>query len=328
MNPIDTHSAFIRHRFGWLDLVLLLAAFATWYFAPLYLALATNVVIMMILVLSLDLALGYGGIETLGHAAFYGTGGYAAANYALHVSPEPLSGLLAAALAAALVGLVTGIAVMRARGLTQIMLTLTVATLLLELGNVLKSVTRGDDGLTGYVLEPLLGRFEFSLVSSTSYWYALGVLLATYLLAKWIVNSPFGLSIRGIRENPVRMRVLGVPITRRLLLLYTISAAIAGLAGGLAAQVAQTVGMDSLAFLVSANALIMIVLGGVGTLYGAFLGTALFMVVSDRAAALDPANWLLGLGVMLIVVVRFAPFGLYGLLVRLDLGRFFRSSGR
>ncbi|MBL0420042.1 branched-chain amino acid ABC transporter permease [Ramlibacter sp. AW1] len=309
-------AAFYTHRFGRIDAALAAFAVAVWWLWPLYLPLAVNVIVMIILVMALDLALGWGGIDALGHAAFYGLGAYWAANWAMHLSPEPITGLVTAGLAAAALGAVTGLAVLRARGLTQIMLTLTVATLMYEIANAAKQWTGGDDGLTGFAVAPLFGAFEFSMMTSTSYGYALGVLLVVYLLCRWLVNSPFGLSIRGIRENPTRMRVLGIPVDRRLLLLYTISAFFAGIAGALAAQTTQAVGLDSLAFVVSANAVIMLVLGGAGTLYGAFLGAMLFVVVSDRAAALDPANWLLGLGLMLILMVRYAPDGVFGLLQR------------
>jgi branched-chain amino acid transport system permease protein len=305
-----------RSRYGLADALLLAALVATFVFGQLYLALATAVLIMVIFALSLDLAQGYGGIETLGHAAFFGSGAYAAALYALHVSPEPLTGLLVGAGAAALVGLLSGIAVLRAQGLTQIMLTLACATLLYELANTLKRFTMGDDGLSGYDVAPLLGTFSFDIYGKTAYLYAAAVLLLVYALAKFVVNSPLGLVAQGIRENPVRMRLLGVPVTRRLLLLYTLSAAVAGVAGALSAQVNRIVGLDTLGFVVSANVLVMLALGGAGRLYGAIVGAVVFMIASDRAAALDPTNWLAALGVLLIVVVRFAPEGLAGLAAR------------
>jgi len=305
-----------RSRYGLADALLLAALVATFVFGQLYLALATAVLIMVIFALSLDLAQGYGGIETLGHAAFFGSGAYAAALYALHVSPEPLTGLLVGAGAAALVGLLSGIAVLRALGLTQIMLTLACATLLYELANTLKRFTMGDDGLSGYDVAPLLGRFAFDIFGKTAYLYAAAVLLLVYALAKFVVNSPLGLVAQGIRENPVRMRLLGVPVTKRLLLLYTLSAAVAGVAGALSAQVNRIVGLDTLGFVVSANVLVMLALGGAGRLYGAIVGAVVFMIASDRAAALDPTNWLAALGVLLIVVVRFAPEGLAGLAAR------------
>jgi branched-chain amino acid transport system permease protein len=305
-----------RQRYGLADALLGAAMLATFFFADLYLALAASVLIMIVFALSLDLAQGYAGIQTLGHAAFFGSGAYAAGLYALHVSPEPLSGLVVGALAAALFGAMSGMAVVRTQGLTQIMLTLVSATLLFELANVAKRITMGDDGLTGYTVGPLLGRFEFDIHGRTAYLYAAAVLLVVYPLAKFFVNSPLGLVAQGMRDNPVRMRLLGVPVTRRLLAIYTLSAALAGVAGALSAQVNRIVGLDTLAFALSANVLVMLALGGTGRLYGAFFGAAVFMLLADRAAAIDPTNWLAALGVLLIVVVRFAPDGLAGLFER------------
>jgi branched-chain amino acid transport system permease protein len=306
-----------RSRYGLADVLLLAALVATFAFGQLYLALATTVLIMVIFALSLDLAQGYGGIETLGHAAFFGSGAYAAALFALHVHSEPLLGLVVGAGAGALVGALSGIAVLRAQGLTQIMLTLACATLLFELANTLKRFTMGDDGLSGYTIAPLLGRFEFDIFGRTAYVYAAVVAVLVYALAKWIVNAPLGLTAQGIRENAVRMRLLGVPVSRRLLLIYTLSAAIAGVAGALSAQVHRIVGLDTLGFVLSANVLVMLALGGAGRLYGAIVGAVVFMLASDRAAAIDPTNWLAALGLLLIVVVRFAPEGLAGLAARL-----------
>lgn len=305
-----------RSRYGLADALWLAALVATFALGQLYLALATTVLIMVIFALSLDLAQGYGGIETLGHAAFFGSGAYAAGLWALHVSPEPLTGLLVGAAAAALVGLLSGIAVLRAQGLTQIMLTLACATLLFELANTLKRFTMGDDGLSGYSVAPLLGRFEFDIFGRTAYVYAALVLVVLYALCKFVVNAPLGLTAQGMRENPVRMRLLGVPVTRRLLALYALSAAVAGVAGALSAQVNRIVGLDTLGFVLSANVLVMLALGGAGRLYGAIVGAVVFVIASDRAAAWDPTNWLAALGVLLIVVVRFAPEGLAGLASR------------
>lgn len=305
-----------RKRLGMLDALLLLAAVATYFFADLYLALATSVLIMIIFALSLDLVQGYCGIETLGHAAFFGSGAYAAGLFALHVSPNPLLGLVAGAVVAAVVGLITGIVVLRVSGLTQIMLTLACATLLYEAGNVAKSITMGDDGLTGYSIAPVLGMFEFDIYGHTAYLYALAVLLVVYLFTQFLVNSPFGLTVQGIRENAMRMSLLGVRVGLRRLMLYTIAAAVAGVAGALSAQVNNIVALDTLSFTLSANVLVMLALGGTGRLYGAVLGAVVFMVLSDRIAAIDPTNWLAALGVLLIVVVRFAPDGLIGLVDR------------
>lgn len=306
-----------RRAFNAADGLLVVAWIATWAFGQLYLALATAVLIMVIFGLSLDLAQGYGGIETLGHSAFFGVGAYAAGLYAIHGSTEPLTGLAVGALAAAVFALVSGLAVIRVGGLTQIMLTMACATLVLEAANAAKAITGGDDGLTGYSIAPVFGQFEFDIIGRTAFLYCSVVLLVIYLLCRHLVRSPFGLTTQGIRENLTRMQLLGVNTSRRLLILYCISGALAGVAGALSAQVNKIVGIDALGFTLSANVVILLALGGTGRLYGAFFGAILFVLMSDRAAALDPTNWLAALGVLLILVMRFAPDGIAGLAQRL-----------
>jgi branched-chain amino acid transport system permease protein len=320
--------AFAHHRIGLFELLCVLAALATWLFANTYLALATSVLIMAVFALSLDLAQGYTGIETLGHAAFFGSGAYAAGLFAMYVGHDPLVGLAVGALAGASIGVVTGVVVLRVSGLTQIMLTLTCSTLLYELGNVAKSITMGDDGLSGYTVAPLFGRFAFDIYGHTAYLYALGVLAVVYLFARYLVNSPLGLTAQGIRDNPVRMALLGVRVGARRLAMYAIAAALAGVAGALSAQVNNIVALDTLGFTLSANVLVMVALGGPGRLYGAILGAVVFVVLSDRAAALDPANWLAALGIVLILVVRFAPDGLVARLSTLGRDRRPATSGK
>lgn len=308
-------NGFARHRWSWLDALPFLFAATMYFAASRYLPLGTQVMIQVAFVLSLDLALGYGGINSLGHVAFFGMGAYAAGLFALYVTTEPITGLLVAGCIGAFTGLVTGPLVLRTRGLTLVMLTLAVATLLHELGNasIMKPITGGADGLFGFKIAPIFGMFSFDLAGRTAYWYSLGVVAFVFFICKVVVNSPFGLAIRGIRDNPVRMRMLGVNVTSRLVTLYCISGALAGVAGALSAQVTKLVGLDSLAFLLSGNALVMLILGGTGNLYGAIVGATLFVVLSDRAAAFDPFNWLFAIGALLILAVRFAPQGIVGL---------------
>jgi branched-chain amino acid transport system permease protein len=306
-----------RHHWSWIDALPFLFAAAVYFVASRYLPLGTQVMIQVAFALSLDLALGYGGIDSLGHVAFFGMGAYAAGLFAMYVSSDPLLGLVCAALVGALTGLLTGPLVLRARGVTLVMLTLAVATMIEQLANAsaMKPITGGADGLFGFRIAPLLGLFSFDLAGRTAYWYALGVVAVVFFVCKVVVNSPFGLVVRGIRDNPVRMRMLGVRVTSRLVVLYCISGALAAMAGGLSAQVTKLVGLDSLAFLLSGNALVMLILGGAGRLYGAMIGATLFVVLSDRAAAIDPFNWLFAIGFLLILAVRFAPQGVVGLLM-------------
>ncbi|SRR5579862_246190 len=312
--PQLVRAGLTRHRLSWVDALPFLFAAAMYFFANRYLPLGTQVMIQIAFALSLDLALGYGGIDSLGHVAFFGMGAYAAGLFAMYVSTDPIIGLFVAGCVGALTGLITGPLVLRTRGLTLVMLTLAVATMLHELGNanLMKPITGGADGLFGFKIDPIFGMFRFDLAGHTAYWYALGVVAFIFFTCKIVVNSPFGLVIRGIRDNPVRMRMLGVNVLVRLVTLYAISGALAAIAGALSAQVTKLVGLDSLAFLLSGNALVMLILGGTGNLYGAIVGATIFVVVSDRAAAIDPFNWLFAIGGLLIFVVRFAPQGLVG----------------
>jgi branched-chain amino acid transport system permease protein len=307
---------FSRHALTWLDVTPFVLIAILYFVADSYLPLCTQIMIMIVFALSLDLILGYGGVESLGQAALFGTGAYAAGIFALRFSSDPLLGLLVAGIAGAVIAVVTGPIVLRARGITLVMMTLAVATMLLELANSMHWLTGGADGLYGFRISPLFGRFEFDLEGRTAYVYVAAIFLVVFAICKIVVNSPFGLTIRGIRENPIRMRLLGVPVLRRLVSMYVISGFLAGIAGGLSAQVTQLVALDSFSFVLSGNALIMVILGGTGSLNGAILGAALFVLISDRAAAISPFHWLFALGIVLILTVRYAPAGLIGFLKR------------
>lgn len=301
------------YRLRPVDVLPWLVALAAFFLFDTYMSIGAQILIMVIFGISLDLALGFAGINTLGHAAFFGVGAYAAGYFSLHVSPEPLSGLLVAAVLAGAVGLLSGWLLLRTSGLALLMLTMVTTVVLHEVANAWRDVTGGADGLSGMETAPLLGMFQFDLYGKTAYLYALAVLFLVFIAVRIIANSPFGLSIRGIRENAKRMLLVGTPVHARLILAYTLSAAIAGIAGGLSAQVTRTVGLDLLSFQLSGNILIMLIIGGVGRLYGAFIGIPLYMLLLDRAAAIDPFHWMFFVGIALILLVRFAPGGLLAL---------------
>lgn len=277
---------------------------------PYDLAFLTRILIMITFVLSLDLVLGYAGIATLGQAAMYGSGAYAAGLFAVHVSGAPLLGLVAGALAGAAVALVSGLVLMRAHGLTLLMLSIAVAEVLRETANQARDLTGGADGLRGIRMEPLLGIWEFDFIGRTGYWYALTVMVLVLVFLMIVTRAPFGLSARGIHESPARMRAIGTPVHARLVALYTLAGAIAGIAGAVAAQVTQLVSVEAYSFEHSAEAVIMLVLGGTGRLWGAVIGVALFMTVEHLAAAVDPFNWLFLIGALVLAVVFFVPSGL------------------
>ena len=304
------------HRLRWPEALPWAIAIGAYYQFADYLPLGSQVLIMILFALSLDLVLGYAGIVTLGHAAFFGAGAYAAGIYAVHISGEPFSGLLVAAFAAAAIGFLSGLVILRTTGLTLLMLTLAVGALLAEAANQAAFITGGNDGLQGIAIDPLFGRFGFDMFGRTAYLYCLAVLFLAWVFLRRLVHSPFGRSLSGIRENVVRMHAVGTPVRRRLLSAYTISAALAGIAGGLLAQTTQFVGLTVLGFERSGAIVIMLVLGGAGRLYGAFAGATLYMIAQDQLAEADPAFWDFWIGLLLVLIVLFARGGLLGLVDR------------
>ena len=280
----------------------------------------SQILITILFALSLDLVLGFAGIITLGHAAFYGTGAYVAGIYAIHVSHEPLSGLLVAATAAALVGIVSGLIILRTFGLTQLMLTLAIATLLGEAANKASFITGGNDGLQGIEIDPIAGLFRFDMFGRTGYLYCLIVLFCGWLFLRVLLALPFGQSLVGIRENVTRMHAIGAPVAGRLLIAYAIGAAMAGLAGGLLAQTTQFVGQSVLSFDRSGEIMIMLIFGGIGRIYGAFIGAAIYMIAQDQLAKSDPLYWNFWIGLVLVLTVLFARGGVLGLIDRLRRG--------
>ena len=276
------------------------------------LALLSQIAITALFAVSLDLILGYAGIVSLGHAAFFGVGAYAAGLMATHGWNEPLTGLAGAALAAAVAGFVTSFLVLRGSDLTRLMVTLGVALMLFEMANKLTRITGGVDGLQGIEMKPILGLFSFDLYGKTAYIYAVLVLFALFWLARRIVHSPFGLGLRGIRLNMARMPALGSPVNARLVGIYTVGAAYAGVAGALLTQTTQFVSIDVLSFPRSAELLLILVLGGTGSLYGALIGTAVFMTAHHLLSDINPQYWQFWLGALLVVVVLFARDGVMG----------------
>lgn len=291
-------------------LLLLVLAVALYFALPFDLAFLTRILIMVVLVLSLDLVLGYAGIATLGQAALYGVGAYAAGLFAIHIWADPVSGLIVGAGAGAILAFVSGIVLMRTQGLTLIMLTIAVAAICLEIANKARDLTGGADGLRGIRMEPVLGLFDFDFIGKTGFWYALAVVALVFFILSLIARAPFGLSLRGIHESPKRMAAIGVSVYWRRVIAYTIGGGIAGIAGALSAQITQLVSLESFSFTLSAEALIMLILGGTGRLYGAVLGTLIFMFVHHWAAANDPFNWLFVIGALVLAVVFFLPKGI------------------
>lgn len=299
------------------EIVFWLATLLPYFLFPNYLSLASQIAVAALFALSLDLILGYAGIVSLGHAAFFGLGAYTAGLLSKYGWGEPLSGLVVAAFVAGIVGYATSFVICRFRHLALIMLTLGFGLLLAELANSLGWLTGGMDGLQGIHTWKLIGRFQFDLYGYVAYSYALAALFVLFLFARRLIHSPFGLSLRGIRENFVRMPAIGAPSRAHIRTIYTIAAAFAGIAGALLTQTTETVSLDSLGFERSAEVVVMLVLGGAGRLYGGLVGAVIFMIARDQFSGIEPQYWYFWIGVLLVGVVTFLPNGIVGGLAQL-----------
>ena len=305
-----------RHRWRWWEALPWIAALACFFVFPNYLAFGTQLLITILFALSLDLVLGYAGIVTLGHAAFFGAGAYTVGILALHLGwSEPLSGLAAAALVAGAIGLVSGLVLLRTQGLALLMLTLCTMALLEQAANMGAEWTGGFDGMPGLSFGKILGLFGFDVLYYRSqFLYALAVLLLCFVVVRKLVYSSFGQSLTGIRENLLRMHAVGAPVRARQVIAYTVSAALAGVAGGLFTQANGYVNLAVLSLERSAGVMIILILGGYGRLYGAFVGAIAYMLLENLLARAYPTAWQLGLGVTLIAVALFARNGMIGML--------------
>jgi branched-chain amino acid transport system permease protein len=313
--PLDLLDA--RSRWRVTELVFWLLVVASYFLFPGHLVLISQILIAGLFALSLDLLLGYGGMPSLGHAAFFGLGAYAAGLLGRAGWGEPISGLLLSGAIAGAFGLLCSLLLSRLRTTAFLMVTLTLGVLLREIANRWSSLTGGDDGLSDIALSPLVGIFRFDLSGKTAFWYCLGVVFIVFVLVRRLVHSPFGLALEALRENERRAAAIGISPRLVVIAVFTLSSAIAGIAGALLTQTTSFVALEVLSFERSAGVLIMLVLGGVGTLYGAFAGAAVYLVARDILSALDPVYWYFWLGLIIVMVVLFADDGLIGTLRRL-----------
>lgn len=266
-------------------------------------ALISDIAILALFALSLDLILGHAGIVSLGHAAYFGAGAYGAALFAKFVMPDPLTGLAVGTSLAALLGLVTSPMIVRGTDLTRLMVTLGIALVLLELANQFDGITGGADGLQGVQIGPLLGHFEFDLGGRTAGVYSLTVLFLAFVLLRRVVHSPFGVSLLALRDNRLRLSALGLSVTGRLAAVYTLGAALAGAAGALLAQTTGFASLDVLDFHRSADVLLALVIGGPGWLWGGLIGAAAFKLLHHLISAMTALYWTFWIGLVLVVLM-------------------------
>ncbi|MEP7294984.1 MAG: branched-chain amino acid ABC transporter permease [Burkholderiales bacterium] len=287
----------------WWEFALLAVLLLSWLLLPGQALLLNEIAILALFAVSLDLILGYAGIVSLGHAAFFGIGSYTAALFAKLVMPDPLVGMVVAIAAAAVLGALCSVLILRGSDLTRLMVTLGVASILYELANKLDWLTGGADGLQGVVMGSLLGQFEFDLGGRTAYAYTLLVLTGCVLIARRIVHSPFGVSLQALRDNRLRAASIGLSVNARLVIVYTVAAAIAGAAGALLAQTTGFASLDVFDFHRSADVLLVLVIGGTGYLYGGIFGAIVFKLLHDLISAWTPQYWNFWLGLFLVVLV-------------------------
>jgi branched-chain amino acid transport system permease protein len=314
MSASLTPQQYLQARGRWrpIEIVFWLATLTPYVLFPDYLSLASQIAAAALFALSLDLILGYAGVVSLGHAAFFGVGAYTAGIFSKYVWGDVFSGLIVAGLLAALVGWASSFIIARFRHLTLIMITLGLGLLLAEAANRANWLTGGSDGLQGMSISPIFGVFNFDLYGKTAYGYSLAVLFVMFLAARRLVNSPFGLALRGIRENFVRMPAIGAESRAHIRTVYTIAAGMAGIAGAVIAQTTQSVALESIGFQRSADVLVMLVLGGAGRLYGGLVGSIIFLVARDQFSGIAPQFWYFWIGVLLIGVVMLLPNGILG----------------
>ena len=292
-------------RWNTLEVLFWVAALASIFLLKSKHLILTEIAILALFALSLDLLLGYAGIVSLGHAAFFGFGAYVAGLLAKYgIVKEPVLALLVAGLGSMVLGFVTSFLVLRGSDLTRLMVTLGVALVLREIANRL-AITGGADGLQGITIEPILGHFQFDIFGTTAYVYSLVVLFILFLVARRIVHSPFGLSLRSVRGNPLRAAAIGIHVNGRLVAIYTIAAGIAGIAGALLTQSTQFASLSVLDFERSADVLLILIIGGTGYLYGGLVGAVLFKLVQDYLASVNPQYWQFWLGLALVMMILF-----------------------
>jgi branched-chain amino acid transport system permease protein len=290
-------------RMKWWEPVLWLVLFALPVLLPAQAPIINETAIWALFALSLDLVLGYAGIVSLGHTAFFGFGAYTAALVARHFTPDPHLALVAAMGTSAVLGLAASLTVLRGSDLTRLMVTLGLALILGELANKLDWLTGGTDGIQGLTIAPVLGKFEFGIDGRVASYFSLTLLLIFFLVSRVIVHSPFGATLKAIRDNRLRAMAIGVPVHARLVAIYTVAAAIAGAAGAAFTLTSGYVSMEALSFDRSADVMLMVVIGGVGWLYGGIIGAVVFKVIQDVLSQITPQYWMFWIGLFLVVLV-------------------------
>ena len=276
--------------------------------------LVSRIMIFAIAAVALDVLIGYGGLISFGHAAFVGLGAYAVGILSAHGFGDALIALPIALTASALFALATGAVCLRTHGVYFIMITLAFSQMMFFTAASLAPYG-GDDGLTVRARNTIAG-FALMRDALSFYYVAFACLLATYLLCRAMLGSRFGRVFCGARENPIRMASIGYDVFRYQLVAYVIAGAIGGLSGFLLANAAEFVSPSYMSWQRSGELVIMVLMGGMGTLYGAVIGAAAFVLAEEWLSGLTE-HWKMIFGPLLVLIVLFARGGLVGLAARL-----------
>jgi branched-chain amino acid transport system permease protein len=307
--------SFVQEGLGALAIIALGAV--GYFLFPDDLALLTRLIGISFLVLSLDLVTGYCGVATLGHAAQFGVAAYAVGIACVRGVTDPVALLAIGIVAGTLMGLISGALIARFRGLPQLVLSIAIGQLVAALANKLQWLTGGSDGMSGILPGKVFGIYNFDMYSRTAFLFSLATLVVVFMALSRFVRSPFGLLCRGIKDDDLRARMIGVAVYPRLVIMYGVAGAVAGVGGALTAISTGVVGLDSVGFERSAEALVMLVLGGAGHLWGALVGALIFQIFEHIVSAANPFHWMTLVGLLLILIVVFAPRGLIELVLML-----------
>jgi len=301
--PMGLSEVLSRHKPQWWEWLGVLAALASPFVFASHAMLLNEIAVTALFAVALDLILGYSGIVSLGHAAFFGWGAYSAGLFAKHLYNDPLLGLLFAVISSGLLGLLCSFTILRGSDLTRLMVTLGVSLVCFELANRFSELTGGADGLQGVLMGPVLGKFEFDLSGQVACMYSVGIVILVMMVLRRLVHSPFGASLMAIRDNRLRAMAVGLSVSKSLMVIYCISAAVAGLSGALLAQTTGFASLDVFSFERSADVMLMLVIGGVGWLYGGVIGAIVFKLIQDQLSSLTPQYWMFWIGLLLVILV-------------------------
>ena len=312
MNWQRGYTLIARHRVAAVILVLLAFPFVM----P-YEALAVNILIFGLYAVGFNLLFGYTGLLSFGHAAFFGVGSYICGIAIVHFDVHWLLAIALGTLAAAVVGMVIGYLAIRTRGIYFSMVTLALGQIVYFIFYKAERWTGGENGLRGIRVEPFtVFGWQIDFVNPVTKYYVLLIFVAGALwLVSRILHSPFGAVIESIRENEKRTAACGYDVATSKLLIFVISAAICGLAGTLRALHLSIVPIDSLHYLQSGQAVMMCLLGGMGTFFGPFIGAAVFLYLEDVVTSLT-SHWMAVVGLLFMLLVLFFPRGIWGSLLR------------